>query len=103
MVLKQNIGGLLDGSGEPNFPNPVTAATLFKTTIPFSTNHPGEAHLTVSDDAGKTVYQETENVEWAGKHYFYLTATDLPTGRYYYHIEFPKGYVIVEHSMIIVK
>ncbi len=35
--------------------------------------------------------------------FFYFTATDLPSGTYYYTIEFPQGVIIASKTMLVVK
>ena len=39
----------------------------------------------------------------AGKHFFYFTGEQLPSGKYFYTIESPFGVVIVRQSLLIVK
>jgi len=46
---------------------------------------------------------EDESVLGAGRHFFYFTAKDLPSGTYYYTIEFPQGVVIASKTMLVVK
>jgi hypothetical protein len=44
-----------------------------------------------------------EEILGAGSHFFYFSAKDLPSGTYYYTIEFPQGVVIASKTMLIVK
>jgi hypothetical protein len=58
----------------------------------------------IYDVSGKLVHSETEMFSGAGKHFFFFTGKELPTGTYYYQIHFPKGkQVIVSRTMLIVK
>ncbi|HEY3874330.1 MAG TPA: hypothetical protein VGM92_02555, partial [Candidatus Kapabacteria bacterium] len=41
-----------------------------------------------------------EEATYVGTHFFYFTGTELPSGTYYYQIEFPKGVVIVSKTML---
>ncbi len=99
--------GKLDNSGfvqgESNYPNPVTSASNFKTVVPFSIPVSSEARIIFVDQTGKVVHTESQNFEGAGKHFFYLTASDLPSGSYYYTIESPLGVPIVKRNLLIVK
>jgi hypothetical protein len=52
---------------------------------------------------GVKVMKDNEEATYAGQHFFYFTATDLPTGTYYYTIEFPQGVVIANKTMLVVK
>jgi len=88
---------------EQNYPNPVDASSGFKTTIPFATSAQGMATIRIVNEKGVEVLKDNENVSYAGKHFFYITAADLPAGTYYYQIEFPKGVVIQNNTMLVVK
>ena len=88
---------------DQNYPNPVDASSGFKTTIPFTTSEQGIAFIRIVNEKGVEVLNDNENVSYAGKHFFYITATDLPAGTYYYQIEFPKGVVIQNKTMLVVK
>ena len=90
-------------TGDQNYPNPFGAGTGFTTTIPFQTNATGTAYIRVMDATGRVILKDHERVSYAGKHFFYFTAKDLPAGTYYYQIEFPKGIVIVSRTMIVVR
>ena len=94
---------MIPADGGPNFPNPVDAASGFRTTIPFVTSRTGMAYIRIVDAKGTVVLRDNEEVSYAGKHFFYFTAKDLPAGTYYYQIEFPKGIVIVSRTMIVVR
>jgi hypothetical protein len=99
-----NMGAITpNSSGGQNYPNPLEASTGFKTMVPFETSTSGVAKITIVDQTGKKVFTETMNATYAGKHFFYFTGDKLPTGTYYYTIEFPKGVVIVSKTMLIVK
>ncbi len=94
----------LNVSGEDNFPNPLTRLTQFKTTIPFELKTDGgDARIIIVDASGKAVYSETQTFAGSGKHYFYFTGQDLPSGTYYYTIESPLGRAIVRRQLLIVK
>jgi hypothetical protein len=84
--------------------NPFGASTLFKTTIPFDANGTGVAKITIVDPTGNQVLTEEMEVNEAGKHFFFFTGEALPSGTYYYEIEFPKGkQVVAKRTMILVK
>ena len=87
-----------------NFPNPLTRANQFKTVIPFEIGqNGGDARVSVINDAGKLVYQDVQTFAGSGKHFFYFTGEQLPSGKYFYTIESPIGAVIVKKSLLIVK
>ena len=94
--------GHIDNS-EANYPNPITSSTDFKTVVPFSVTTGGEAKITFQDASGKVIHSETQHFEGGGKHFFYFSGATLPTGTYYYTIEYPAGNPIVKRSLIIVK
>lgn len=100
-----DVGGFINEvlKHEQNFPNPVSSASDFNTTIPFSTNAAGVASIRITDEAGKLVSTERMDVIGAGRHFFYFSADRLPAGTYFYQIEFPKGKVIVTTNMVVVK
>ncbi len=89
--------------GSQNYPNPVDASNGFNTTIPFTTSSGGIASIRIVDAKGNVVLKDNEAVTYAGKHFFYFTATDLPSGTYYYQIEFPQGVIIQNKTMLVVK
>ncbi len=104
--LKQADGGNAvssDQSSEQNYPNPIDAASGFNTTIPFTTTADGTASIRIVDAKGNVILKDNEEVTYAGTHFFYFTATDLPSGTYYYQIEFPEGVVIQNKTMLVVK
>ncbi|MEP7234942.1 MAG: T9SS type A sorting domain-containing protein [Ignavibacteriota bacterium] len=86
-----------------NFPNPLSALTQFKTTIPFVTPTEGMARITIFNEIGKIVFKEKQEFSGAGQHFFYFTGERLPAGKYFYTIESPLGKVIVKQSLLIVK
>jgi hypothetical protein len=86
-----------------NYPNPVSAQTQFRTTIPFEIANEGLAKISIVDVSGKVVFTDAQEFAGAGKHYFYFTGTQLPAGKYFYTIESPLGVVIVKQSLLIVK
>ncbi len=81
----------------------VDGETNFTTTIPFTTSATGVATIRIADEKGNIVLTEDEDMTYIGTHFFYFTGTELPSGTYYYQIEFPKGVVIVNRSMLLVK
>ena len=89
--------------GSQNFPNPFGNGTNFTTTIPFITSATGVATIRAVDEKGNVMLTEDQDVNYIGTHFFYFTGKDLPSGTYYYQIEFPKGVVIVNRSMLLVK
>jgi hypothetical protein len=86
-----------------NFPNPVTSASQFKTTIPFETSSEGIAKISVFDPSGKVIYTDAQDFVGIGKHFFYFTGEQLPSGKYFYTIESPLGVTIIKQSLLIVK
>ena len=101
----------VDGSLSPaatngaaqNYPNPLSAASGFNTTIPFATSAGGVASITIADAKGVKVLSDDEEILGAGSHFFYFSAKDLPSGTYYYTIEFPQGVIIASKTMLVVK
>jgi len=90
-------------AGGQNYPNPLDAASGFNTTIPFVTSAGGVATITIVNDKGVKVLNDGEELLGAGSHFFYFSAKDLPSGTYYYTIEFPQGVVIQNKTMLVVK
>ncbi len=89
---------------DQNYPNPLgLEANFTSTAIPFTTESKGVASMRVMDANGKLILRDFENEYGAGQHFFYFSAKDLPAGTYYYHIEFPKGVVIQNKTMLVVK
>ncbi len=87
-----------------NFPNPLTRTNQFKTTIPFElSQNGGSAKISIINVDGKTVYQDVQEFAGSGKHFFYFTGEQLPSGKYFYTIESPIGTVIMNKSLLIVK
>jgi flagellar hook assembly protein FlgD len=79
------------------------ALSGFKTTIPFTTSAQGVASIRIVDQTGKVVLKDNENATYAGQHFFYFSGKNLPSGTYYYTIEFPQGVVIANKTMLVVK
>ena len=105
-TLKQANGGqgvTTDFNAGQNYPNPLEAATGFKTTIPFATQAAGNATIKIVNENGQNVLTDDMDVLGSGQHFFYFTGDKLPAGKYFYTIEFPKGVVIATKSMLIVK
>jgi hypothetical protein len=90
-------------SGSQNYPNPLGAASGFNTTIPFATSTAGEATITIVNEKGVKILTDNEEILGAGSHFFYFSGKDLPSGTYYYTIEFPQGVIIASKTMIVVK
>ncbi len=103
MDFKKGIVSVTTSAGQTNFPNPVTEANQFKTTIPFEIANEGSAKISIFDATGKVIHTEISTFAGSGKHFFYFTATDVPTGSYFYTIESPLGVTIVKKSLLIVK
>ncbi|MDP4200810.1 MAG: T9SS type A sorting domain-containing protein [Bacteroidota bacterium] len=106
VAMKQSDGSWIrpDGSSaSPNYPNPVTASTGFKTLIPFTTAVQGTAYIRVVNAKGEEVLKDNEDVTYAGQHFFYFSADQLPSGTYFYQIEFPKGVIITSKTILVVK
>jgi hypothetical protein len=88
----------------PNYPNPLTEANHFNTMIPFElATNGGGAKISLFNESGKEVFDETQSFVGSGKHFFYFTGKQLPAGKYFYAIESPLGVVIVKQSLLIVK
>jgi hypothetical protein len=102
-ISSPDVKAIAGKQGEPNYPNPVTQTSDFRTVIPFILGENSETRITIMDESGKVVYKETETFTGPGKHFFYFTAKDLPTGTYYYTIESPLGAVIVKRTLLVVK
>jgi hypothetical protein len=49
------------------------------------------------------VLTDNEEILGSGQHFFYFSAKDLPSGTYYYTVEFPQGVVIQNKTMLVVK
>jgi hypothetical protein len=63
----------------------------------------GIASIRIVDQTGKEVMKDNEEATYVGEHFFYFTASDLPSGTYYYQIEFPQGVIIQNKTMLVVK
>jgi hypothetical protein len=90
-------------SSTQNYPNPLDSRTGFHTTIPFETDNQGIATISITNEAGQKVLNESMEAAYAGQHFFYFSGESLPAGKYFYQIEFPQGVVIVNRTMVIVK
>ena len=90
-------------SGGQNYPNPLGASSGFNTTVPFVISSGGVATITIVNVKGVKVLTDDEEILGAGSHFFYFSAKDLPSGTYYYTIEFPQGVVIANKAMLVVK
>lgn len=88
---------------EPNYPNPFGSGSTFKTTIPFTIPEGGVVAITVMDEAGHAVLADEQEFTGGGRHFFFFTSDQMPAGTYYYRIEFPKGNVVVNRQMVVVK
>jgi hypothetical protein len=86
-----------------SYPNPVSGAVDFKTTIPFVLTEEGFARLTVYDPTGKVVLNDEQEFSGVGKHYFYLTIKQLPSGTYHYSVTSVRGTVLNSNSIVVVK
>ncbi len=88
---------------EQNYPNPLTHTNDFRTMIPYVTEGTGTAEITITNAKGDVMINDEMDVNEPGKHFFYFSGKQLPAGTYYYQIQFPKGRVIVQRTMLIVK
>jgi len=72
----------------PAFPNPFDHST----TIPFELRNPGYVTLTVFDALGRKVATLVEG-DWrtTGPHSIEWSASEAPSGTYFYHLETPSG------------
>jgi hypothetical protein len=102
-VRESEANGAQQDGGIQNFPNPFGSGTSFTTTIPFTTSTTGVATIRIVDERGNVILTDDEDVSYIGTHFFYFTGKELPSGTYYYQIEFPKGVIIVNRSMLLVK
>lgn len=68
---------------EQNYPNPVVDQTSIEFVLPYA----GEARFFVNDVVGREVYQNTKMYD-DGRHSITFSRKDLPSGVYYYGIEF---------------
>jgi hypothetical protein len=99
-----SIPGTNNGASESNYPNPLTSALDFRTSIPFMmTNNGGDAKVSVFDESGKIIYTDISTFAGSGRHFFFFTGKDLPAGKYFYSIESPLGVTIVERTLLIVR
>lgn len=90
-------------TGSQNYPNPLSAQTQFKTVIPFNLPTEGDARISILDASGRIVFKDVQTFSGSGKHFFYFTGEQLPSGKYFYTIESPVGAVIVKQSLLIVR
>ena len=104
MIFKRATDGNEIGQNQNSYPNPVTRMTQFRTTIPFLLpSDGGEAKINFYSEAGNLVHTETNTFSGTGRHFFYFTGEDLPSGKYFYTIESPIGAIIVKRNLLIVK
>ena len=68
---------------EQNYPNPYDGTTRIEFAIPYS----GKAHFFVTDVVGRIVHEQTD-IYGEGRHTITFDKGDLPSGVYYYGIEF---------------
>jgi hypothetical protein len=102
--FKPSTGSSKTGSElEQSYPNPMTSDNSYKTVIPFSTLGEGIAIITVVNEAGGVVFTQEQEIAGKGRHAFYFSGEYLPAGTYYYRIESPRGFSIVEKTMLIVR
>jgi hypothetical protein len=88
---------------EQNYPNPITSDNWYRTVIPFTTSAEGVAVITVTNESGAIVFSQQQEITAKGRHAFYFSGESLPSGTYFYRIESPRGVMIVEKTMLIVK
>lgn len=74
-----------------------------QTTIPFETSQAGEAEIDIFNESGQLIIEDHAEVLGPVRHLFYFTAARLPTGKYFYNIQFPHGKVIARNAMILVR
>jgi flagellar hook assembly protein FlgD len=94
--------GHTQSTSEQNYPNPLSSANAFRTTIPFSAPA-GLAIITITDASGRVVHSSEKAITTPGLNSFEFSGEQLPAGTYYYRIESPKGVTIVEKTMLLVK
>ncbi|MBR9976811.1 MAG: hypothetical protein KFH87_01880 [Bacteroidetes bacterium] len=75
---------IADFALDQNYPNPFNPAT----TIRYSLPRTGEVRLFVTDALGTTVRVLEHRMLHAGAHHVIMDAADLPSGAYFYHLEF---------------
>ncbi len=69
---------------EQNFPNPFNPVTNIRYSLPATER----VRLTVTDAKGRTVKELVNKVQQAGMHVVSFDANDVPSGAYFYHLEY---------------
>jgi len=69
---------------EQNYPNPFNPGTTIRYTLPNS----GAIRLYITDALGTVIRTMEDGIQYAGVHHVFLDASDLPSGAYFYHLEF---------------
>jgi len=77
-----------------NFPNPTSGNTIIKYSVPSS----GEIRFVLVNYLGQMMLSKAENV-MAGEHQIEINVNDLPSGLYFYFVEF-DGYRLVKKMIV---
>lgn len=85
--VEDEITGVSDFTLSQNYPNPFNP----ETNITFSLSSPGNIKMKLYSPAGELVRVISEGFFNAGRHKLKLTATDLPSGIYFYSLETASG------------
>jgi hypothetical protein len=78
-----NVNGM-DFSLAQNYPNPFNPVTTIRYTLPQT----ADVRLYVSDALGNRINLLVDRVQHAGAHHVFFDATDIPSGAYFYHLEY---------------
>jgi hypothetical protein len=81
----------------PNFPNPFNPATKITFELPNS----GKVQLTIFDIMGREVARIYDEILAAGVHQVDFNASQIPSGTYFYRLQFGREKLI--RSMILIK
>jgi hypothetical protein len=82
---------------ERNFPNPFNPGTSIRYSLPRS----GHIRLHVTDVRGALLHVIFEGPQYAGTHVHHFNAPDLPSGAYFYHLEYDNRRLT--RSMMLMK
>ncbi len=82
-VMLTNVN-TLDFVLQQNYPNPFNPVTTIRYTLPQTS----VVRLYVTDALGKEIDVLVERVQHAGSHHVFFDATGIPSGAYFYHLEY---------------